>query len=105
VQFEVEVQLQTGASGEMRFKGPFVLGTKDDPYIGFVWNYADEPVTIRGQKIRLDHIPRKLLHSITPGKLGVLQAEVLPITEKTATVPVEWTAVFEGERSEKDVQS
>jgi hypothetical protein len=95
VQFDVEVQIQVGPE-EIRFKGPFVLGTKADPYIGLIWNYTDDdPVTIRGQKIRLDHIPRKTIYAATSGKPGILQAEVIPVTEKTATIPVEWEIISE----------
>jgi hypothetical protein len=92
VQFDLEVQVQSiGPAGTLRFSGPFVLGKPEEQYIGLIWNYAGELQTIRGQKIRLDTLTWKLIDAVTRRSPGILQAKVLPITERTATVPVEWT--------------
>ena len=94
VQFDLEVQVQPiGPLGALRFQGPFVLGKTDEQFLGLIWNYADEPRTIRGQKIRLDTLTWKLIDSVRRRSPGILVAKVLPITERTATIPVEWTVV------------
>jgi hypothetical protein len=94
VQFDLEVQVQpVGPTGSLRFYGPFVLGKTDEQFVGLIWNYAGELQTIRGQKIRLDTLTWKMISAVTGRRPGVLQAKVLPITERTATVPVEWTVL------------
>jgi hypothetical protein len=94
VQFDLELQVQQiGPTDTFRFQGPFVLGKPGEQYIGLIWNYADEQSTIRGQKIRLDTLTGKLIHQVTGRSPRILQAMVLPITERTATIPVEWTVL------------
>jgi hypothetical protein len=94
VQFDLEVQVQSiGPTATLRFSGPFVLGKPGEQFLGLIWNYADEPKTIRGQKIRLDTLTWKLIDPVTRRSPGMLQAKVLPITERTATIPVEWTVL------------
>ena len=44
-------------------------------------------------KIRLDTLTWKLIDPVTRRTPGILQAKVLPITERTATIPVEWTVL------------
>jgi hypothetical protein len=94
VQFDVGVEVRTiGPTASLRFFGPFVLGKTDEQFIGLIWNYADEHKTIRGQKIRLDTLSAKLIYQASRGSGGILQATVVPVTEKTATIPVEWTLI------------
>lgn len=94
VQFDLELRVQPiGPTGTLRFQGPFVLGKPDEQFVGLIWNYADEPKTIRGQKIRLDTLTWKMIDPVTRRSPGILQATVVPITERTATIPVEWTVL------------
>jgi Family of unknown function (DUF5990) len=101
VWFDLEVQVRTmGPTATLRFQGPFVLGKPDEQYIGLIWNYAGERTTIRGQKLRLDAIPEKLIPQATGRSPGILQARVLPITERTATIPVEWPLLHRWSRAD-----
>jgi hypothetical protein len=94
VQFDLELQVQSiGPTGTLRFQGPFVLGKPGEQYLGLVWGYAGETTAIRGQKIRLDTLTWKMIEPVTRTSAGILEAKVLPITERTATIPVEWTVV------------
>ena len=101
VQFDLEVQVQSiGPTGTLRFYGPFVQGKPGEQKLHLHWKYTDEPKNIRGQGIPLYTVtgkmveqvagPQRSLRSLTP---GILQATVLPITEQTATIPVEWTVL------------
>jgi len=93
VQFELEVQVQRiGPTGTLRFRGPLVQGTPAEPFVYLAWKYADEPANICRQKIPLYTIPEKMIQQAERGD-GILQTKVLPITERTGTVPVEWTVV------------
>jgi hypothetical protein len=94
VRFDLELQVRTVSPvGSYRFQGRFVLGKPDEPHIGLIWNYADEGTTIRGQKIRLDAIPSKMVEQAARQAGAILQAKVLPITERTATIHVEWEMI------------
>jgi hypothetical protein len=94
VVFDVEIQVKLSeALGTLRFQGPFVLGKPGEQYVGLIWNYSDDSTTIRGQKIRLDTLTSRMIYQVTGSKAGILQASVLPITQKCATVPVEWSVV------------
>ena len=94
VQFDLEVQVQSvGPSGTLRFHGPFVQGKPGEQKLHLHWKYTDEPNNIRGQGIRLDTLTGKLIDQTTRKSPGILQATVVPITERTATIPVEWTVL------------
>jgi Family of unknown function (DUF5990) len=92
VQFDLEVEVQRiGPTGTLRFRGPCVQGTPAEPFLYLAWNYADEPKAIRRQKIPLYTIPGKMIDQAERDRRCILQTKVLPITERTGTVPVEWT--------------
>jgi hypothetical protein len=94
VQFELEVQVERiGPTGTLRFRGPCVQGTPAEPFIYLAWIYADEPGVIKRQKIPLYTIPSKMIDEAARGRLSIVQGKVLPITERTGTVPVEWTVL------------
>jgi len=94
VQFDLEIQFnQTDAREPHRFRGRFVLGKSDEQFIGLIWNFSDTSTTIRGQKIRLDTLTWQMIDKVTGSNPGILQTTIVPIMQKTATVPVEWTAV------------
>ena len=94
VQFELEVQVERiGPTGTLRFRGPCVQGTPAEPFVYLSWNYADEPKAIRRQKIPLYTIPGKMIEQAARDSHSILQSKVLPITERTGTVPVEWTVL------------
>ncbi|HEY3284690.1 MAG TPA: DUF5990 family protein [Armatimonadota bacterium] len=94
VRFDVEVLPRESApSSPPRFSGPYVLGKPTEQYIGLVWYYADDSVAIRGQKIRLDTLPWKLVDQAAHDPSLVIKASVVPVTERTATIPVEWSLV------------
>src|SRR6266571_364966 len=94
VQFDLEVQVQSiGPLGTLRFYGPFVQGKPGEQKLHLHWKYTDEPQNIRGQLIPLHTITWKLIDQVTRHTPGILQAKVLPITERTGTIPVEWTVL------------
>jgi hypothetical protein len=94
VQFELEVEVQRiGPTGTLRFRGPCVHGTPAEPFVYLAWTYADEPTNICRQKIPLYTIPDKLIQQAERDPRCLLQTKVPPITERTGTVPVEWTVL------------
>ena len=94
VQFDLEVQVPSiGPTGTLRFYGPHVQGKSGEQKLHLHWKYTDEPQNIRGQLVPLHTIPEKLIDAVTRRTPGILQAKVLPITERTGTIPVEWTAL------------
>jgi hypothetical protein len=94
VQFDLEVQVQSiGPTGTHRFYGPFVQGKPGEQKLHLHWKYTDEPQNIRGQGVPLYTITEKMIGQVTRRTPGILQAKVLPITERTATIPVEWTVL------------
>jgi uncharacterized protein DUF5990 len=94
VQFDLEVQVQSiGPTRTLRFYGPHVQAKPGEQKLHLHWKYTDEPMNIRGQGIPLYTITWKTVDQVTRRTPGVLQAEVLPITERTGTIPVEWTVL------------
>jgi hypothetical protein len=94
VQFELEVQVERiGPTATLRFRGPCVQGTPAEPFVYLAWVYADEPGVIKRQKIPLYTIPSKMIEQAARDRLSILQGKVLPITERTGTVPVEWSVL------------
>jgi hypothetical protein len=94
VQFDLEVQVQSiGPTGTLRFYGPHVQAKPGEQKLHLHWKYTDEPQNIRGQGIPLYTITWKLIEPVTRRNPGMLQAKVLPITERTGTIPVEWTVL------------
>jgi Family of unknown function (DUF5990) len=94
VQFELEVQVQRiGPTGTLRFRGLCVQGTPAEPFVYLAWNYADEPAVIRRQKIPLYTIPGKMIEQAARDRRCILQTKVPPLTERTGTIPVEWTVL------------
>jgi hypothetical protein len=103
VQFDLEVQVQSiGPTGTLRFSGPFVLGKPGEQKLHLHWKYTDVPQNIRGQGIRLDTLTGKLIDPATRKSPGVLQATVVPITERTSAIPVEWTVLTSTPTSDPD---
>jgi hypothetical protein len=101
VQFDLEVQVPSiGPSGTLRFHGPFVQGKPGEQKLHLHWKYTDEPKNIRGQGVPLYTITEKMIDQVTRRTPGILQAKVLPITERTATIPVEWTVLTDDPSSE-----
>jgi len=93
-QFDLEVQVQSiGPLGILRFHGPFVQGKAGEQKLHLHCKYTDEPQNIRGQGIPLYAVSGKMVDQVTRRTPDILQAKVLPITERTATIPVEWTVL------------
>lgn len=90
----LEVQVQSiGPLGALRFHSPFVQGKPGEQKLHLHWKYTDEPKNIRGQGIPLYTITAKMIDQVTRRAPGILHAKVLPTTERTAAIPVEWSVL------------
>jgi Family of unknown function (DUF5990) len=81
-------------TGSVRFTGPFVHGTPAEPFLYLSWGYEGTPPQwIRRQKVPLAAISfKQIAQAQRQGKNG-FQTTVPPITERSASVPVEWVVL------------
>jgi hypothetical protein len=93
VLFSLEVEVSTDpATGAARFYGPWAQGPAAGRFLYLGWRYQDGAREwVRRQKLPLTSISWERIQAAedTPVRF---RAEVPPITERCATIPVEWVA-------------
>jgi hypothetical protein len=97
LRFDLEVQAKRNPlTGAVRFGGPFVHGKPAEPFLYLSWKYAEDPPQwIRRQKLSLAAITWEQTEPAGPEQPARFQTSVPPITERTASIPVEWVPVRE----------
>lgn len=92
--FDLDFEIsQDPASGIVRFHSPFVHGPAAARFLYLSWRYSDGPREwVRRQKLPLTSLTWERIQaaSSTPASFT---AEVPAITERCATIPVEWVPV------------